>query len=36
VARQQAAKAERAGATNRDAETWKGDIAKETKALTSN
>ncbi len=36
VARQKAAKAERAGASNRDAETWKGDIAKETGALTTN
>ena len=36
VARQQAAKAERAGATNRDAETWKGDIAKETGKLSTN
>jgi dihydroorotate dehydrogenase subfamily 1 len=36
VARQKAAKAERAGSTNRDAETWKGAIAKETEALTTN
>jgi dihydroorotate dehydrogenase subfamily 1 len=44
VARQKAAKAERAGgsapvvtgAGNRDAETWKGAIAKETEALTTN
>jgi dihydroorotate dehydrogenase subfamily 1 len=36
VARQKAAKAERAGSTNRDAETWKGAIAKETDALTTN
>jgi dihydroorotate dehydrogenase subfamily 1 len=36
VARQKAAKAERAGSTNRDAETWKGAIAKETDSLTTN
>jgi hypothetical protein len=36
VARQKAAKSERAGSTNRDAETWKGAIAKETDALTTN
>ncbi|HEX2568963.1 MAG TPA: NAD-dependent dihydropyrimidine dehydrogenase subunit PreA [Polyangia bacterium] len=36
VTRQKAAKAERAGMTNRDAETWKGAIAKETDALTTN
>ena len=36
VARQKAAKAERAGGTNRDAETWKGAIAKETESLTTN
>src|SRR5262249_7719901 len=36
VARQKAAKAERAGSTNRDAETWKGAIAKETESLTTN
>jgi glutamate synthase domain-containing protein 2 len=36
VARQKAAKAERAGSSNRDAETWKGAIAKETEALTTN
>jgi dihydroorotate dehydrogenase subfamily 1 len=35
VARQGAAKAERAGVTNRDAETWKGAIATETEQLTS-
>jgi dihydroorotate dehydrogenase subfamily 1 len=35
VAKQKAAKAERAGQTNRDAETWKGSIAKETDSLTS-
>lgn len=35
VARQKAAKAERAGTTNRDAETWKGSIAKETDELTA-
>ena len=27
---------ERAGTSNRDAETWKGDIAKETDSLTTN
>ncbi len=36
VARQKAAKAERAHGNNRDAETWKGAIAKETEALTTN
>jgi hypothetical protein len=36
VARQKAAKIERAGSSNRDAETWKGAIAKETDALTTN
>jgi dihydroorotate dehydrogenase subfamily 1 len=36
VARQKAAKAERAGSGNRDAETWKGSIAKETESLTTN
>src|SRR5262249_54452302 len=36
VSRQKAAKAERAGSTNRDAETWKGAIAKETDSLTTN
>jgi hypothetical protein len=36
VTRQKAAKAERAGATNRDAETWKGAIAKETESLSTN
>jgi dihydroorotate dehydrogenase subfamily 1 len=35
VARQKAAKAERAGSSNRDAETWMGAIAKETESLTS-
>ena len=35
VERQTAAKAEGAGRTNRDAETWQGDIAKETDALTT-
>lgn len=34
VARQSAAKAGRAGSSNRDAETWKGAIAKETDELT--
>jgi dihydroorotate dehydrogenase subfamily 1 len=34
VARQEQAKAERAVASNRDAETWKGAIARETDALT--
>jgi dihydroorotate dehydrogenase subfamily 1 len=34
VARQAAAKAGNSGNSNRDAETWKGDIAKETDALT--
>lgn len=36
VARQKAAKAERHHGNNRDAETWKGAIAKETEALTTN
>jgi dihydropyrimidine dehydrogenase (NADP+) len=36
VARQKAAKAERTGGTNRDAETWKGAIAKETDSLSTN
>ncbi len=36
VARQKAARADRTGSTNRDAETWKGAIAKETEALTTN
>jgi dihydroorotate dehydrogenase len=36
VTRQKAAKAERAHGPNRDAETWKGAIAKETEALTTN
>jgi dihydroorotate dehydrogenase subfamily 1 len=36
VARQKAAKAERAGGTNKDAETWKGAIAKETDSLSTN
>jgi hypothetical protein len=36
VARQKAAKAERAHGNNRDAETWKGAIAQETAALTTN
>jgi dihydroorotate dehydrogenase subfamily 1 len=35
VSKQKAAKAEKAGQTNRDAETWKGSIAKETDSLTS-
>jgi dihydropyrimidine dehydrogenase (NADP+) len=34
VSRQKQAKAERAG-NNRDAETWKGAIAKETESLTA-
>lgn len=34
VARQKAARSDRVGHTNRDAETWKGAIAKETDALT--
>lgn len=34
VTRQKAAKAERAGKSNRDSETWKGAIAKETDELT--
>ena len=36
VARQKAAKIERAGVSNRDAETWKGAIAKETESLSTN
>lgn len=36
VERQVAAKAAKAGATNRDAETWQGSIAKETENLASN
>ena len=36
VERQRAAKAGLSGATNKDAETWKGDIANETDALTAN
>ncbi len=36
VARQKQAKADKAGHSNRDAETWKGDIAKETGSLTTN
>jgi dihydroorotate dehydrogenase subfamily 1 len=36
VARQKAAKAERAHGPNRDAETWKGAIATETDSLTTN
>ncbi len=36
VARQKQAKADRAVASNRDAETWKGAIARETEALTTN
>jgi dihydroorotate dehydrogenase subfamily 1 len=36
VARQKAAKAERHHGNNRDADTWKGAIAKETDALTTN
>jgi dihydroorotate dehydrogenase subfamily 1 len=36
VERQLAAKAAKAGASNRDAETWQGSIAKETEKLTSN
>jgi dihydroorotate dehydrogenase subfamily 1 len=36
VARQAAAKAGNKGQTNRDAETWKGDIEKETAALAAN
>jgi dihydroorotate dehydrogenase subfamily 1 len=36
VARQKQAKAERAVASNRDAETWKGSIARETDSLTTN
>ncbi len=36
VQRQKQAKAEKAVASNRDAETWKGAIAKETEALTTN
>jgi dihydroorotate dehydrogenase subfamily 1 len=36
VQRQKQAKADKAVASNRDAETWKGAIAKETDALTTN
>jgi dihydroorotate dehydrogenase subfamily 1 len=36
VARQKVAKAERAGLSNRDSETWQGAIKKETDALTTN
>jgi dihydroorotate dehydrogenase subfamily 1 len=36
VARQAAVKAGNQGRTNRDAETWKGDIEKETQALAAN
>ncbi|MGZ6142016.1 MAG: NAD-dependent dihydropyrimidine dehydrogenase subunit PreA [Myxococcales bacterium] len=36
VARQKQAKAEKAVASNRDAETWKGAIARETESLTTN
>jgi dihydroorotate dehydrogenase subfamily 1 len=36
VAKQKQAKAERAVASNRDAETWKGAIARETESLTTN
>ena len=36
VARQKQAKADRAVASNKDAETWKGAIASETEALTTN
>jgi dihydroorotate dehydrogenase subfamily 1 len=36
VARQKQAKADRAVASNRDAETWKGSIARETDSLTTN
>jgi dihydropyrimidine dehydrogenase (NADP+) len=36
VSRQKQAKVEKAVASNRDAETWKGAIAKETEALTTN
>ncbi len=36
VSRQKQAKADRAVASNRDAETWKGAIARETEALTTN
>ncbi len=36
VSRQKQAKAEKAVASNRDAETWKGAIAKETETLTTN
>jgi dihydroorotate dehydrogenase subfamily 1 len=36
VAKQKQAKADRAVAGNRDAETWKGAIARETEALTTN
>ena len=36
VSRQKQAKADRAVASNRDAETWKGAIARETESLTTN
>jgi dihydropyrimidine dehydrogenase (NADP+) len=36
VSRQKQAKADKAGHSNRDAETWKGAIARETEALTTN
>lgn len=36
VARQKQARAERALASNRDAETWRGSIARETETLTDN
>ena len=36
VARQKQAKADKAGHSNRDAETWKGAIARETESLTTN
>ncbi len=36
VSRQKQAKAEKAGHSNRDAETWKGAIARETDSLTTN
>ncbi|RME57069.1 MAG: hypothetical protein D6795_00150 [Deltaproteobacteria bacterium] len=35
VARQKAARIEKAGRSNLDSETWKGEIEKETDALTS-
>ena len=35
VGRQKQAKADRAVASNRDAETWKGAIARETDSLTA-